>query len=345
MEVDGPFIDVFGWCFMARLTLSLACWEYPRTAPILSGEVVPEGIELVATKSHPADTFWRAFRLGDFDVTEMSLAFLMISVSRGERRWWAIPVFPCRSFFYTWILCNRSIGIRSPRDLVGKRFGVPEYQMTAAVWIRGILEEEFGVKPEDMEWFQERTEHRIPIKTPDGVRINIIPKDKNIREMLLNNELDAILYGGAGQLVDRSSITLHRNPSLHWLFDDVITEEMRFYRKTGIFPINHVIVVRRDLLEKHPWVALNLYNAFEEAKQLSYMSNEEAFDFVTAPNLVWYRQHLIRQEEVFGKDPYPYGFKANKQTLSKLSQYLYDQGLTERKVEPEELFFEKTLEL
>lgn len=330
---------------MSRLTLSLACWDYPRTRPILEGEVSPEGIDLIPSKSSPADTFWRAFRIGDFDVTEMSLASMMISLSRGQRRWWAIPVFPCRSFFYTWIMCKSNSGFKSPKDLRGKRFGIPEYQMTAAVWIRGIFEDEFNVKPEDFEWYQERVEHRIPVKIPEKVRINTVKPDKNIRDMLAAGELDAILYGGAGQLVDRSQTPLHRNSNFRWLFEDVQNEEERFFKKTGIFPINHVIVVRKEILEKHPWVAVNLYMAFERAKQLSYQLDEKVHDFVSAPNLIWYRSHLKEQEKIFGQDPYPYGFKANRHVLDKLSDYLFKQGLAERKVEPEELFFENTLEL
>jgi len=330
---------------MSRLTLSLACWEYPRTRPILDGRVVPEGINLIPTKSHPADTFWRAFRVGDFDVTEMSLASMMISLSRGERRWWAIPVFPCRSFFYTWIVCRKDSNIKSPKDLVGKRFGVPEYQMTAAVWIRGIFDEEFRVRPEDFEWFQERSEHRITITPPGSVRLHTIPPEKNIRDMLLNGELDAILYGGAGRLVDRGHKPIHQEQNIRWMFSDVAEEEKRYYQKTGIFPINHVIVVKKDVLERNPWVSINLYMAFQDAKRVAYDEEERVFDFVTAPHLVWYRKYLKEQESIFGKDPYPYGFKANRHVLEKLAHYLYRQGLTERKIEPEELFFENTLDL
>ncbi|MEM3081460.1 MAG: ABC transporter substrate-binding protein [Nitrososphaerota archaeon] len=329
---------------MTRLTLSLACWEYPRTKPILDGEVSPEGIELLTTKSHPADTFWRAFRIGDFDVTEMSLASMMISLSRGQRRWWAIPVFPCRSFFYTWILCKYDSGLKSPSDLKGKRFGLPEYQMTAAVWIRGIFKDEFNVKPEDIEWYQERTEHRIPVKIPERVKLYTLPVEKNIRDMLIDGELDAILYGGSGRLVDRSQQPLHKHRNFRWLFEDIAEEEVRFFRKTGIFPINHVIVVKKEILEKHPWVAMNIYMAFEKAKQLAYESDDKMFDFISAPNLVCYRGCFDKQLKIFGQDPYPYGFKTNRPVLEKLSEYLYQQGLTERKVEPEELFFENTLD-
>ena len=324
--------------------LSLACWEYPRTKPILDGSVSPDGIELVPVKSHPANSFWRVFRFNEFDVTEMSLSSFIIAKSKGKAPWKAIPVFPCKIFFHTHVLCNVDSEIEKGADLKGKRIGLPEYQMTAAVWLRGILEEEFGVKPADLKWFQEREEHRMPIKVPGDVSLEIIPKEKKIFEMVLNREIDAVLYSHSpGSLVDRSTMPLHKESKIKWLFPNRKAEEIRYYQKTGIFPANHVIVIKDEIIREHPWSPVNIFMAFMKAKAISRDSLND-YSLATAPEAVWQLNELEEQAHIFGGDPYPYGIKANRAMLEKLIDYCYRQGVAERKVGIDELFVENLMD-
>lgn len=324
-----------------KLRLSFVSWEYPRTTPILNGTVQPEGIELVPTKSFPSDTFWRAFRFNEFDISEMSLASFTIAKSRGEAPWIGIPIFPCRNFFYTHIWARKEV--KGPADLKGKKFGLPEYQMTAAVWLRGILQEYYGVKPEDMEWYQERTDDRIPIHLPQNVSLKHVSSDKGIHQMLLDGELDAILYLPHSSLIDRSSLELQGNPTVHPLFADRKAEEIRFFKETGIFPANHAIVIKEEVVKKYPWVPLNVYVAFEEAKRLS-MKGIYDYSFVSAPHVIWQNEALDEQAKTFGPDPYQYGLEHNRKMVEKITDYCFQQGLAARKVEPEELFAQSTLE-
>lgn len=275
----------------------------------------------------------------------MSLASLIISASRNETRWKAIPVFPSRRFFHTWILCNRSSAIDSPVRLKSKKVGVPEYQMTAAVWVRGILQDEFLVNSEEMKWYQERLENRITIEIPKKVVLVKLPPEENLAEMLVTNKLDALLvYSGNPTSVDRSTLRLDSHPNVNLLFPDPKSEEIRYYKKTGIFPINHTIVIKNEVYEENHEIGMALFRMFDEAKKMSYRELDD-HDFVTPPNLVWQREAFQEQKTVFGNDPYPYGFKQNLKTLQTLSRYCYDQGLSKREVNVEELFAEEALDI
>src|SRR3984893_1876447 len=250
-----------------KLQFSIGITSNPRTWPVIDGRIAPEAIELVPTVLHPSELFWRQLRFAEFDVAEMSMSSLLMARSKGDDRFVAIPVFTTRRFFHTGILVRRAAGINRPADLKGKRVGVPEYQQTAALWSRGVLKHEFGVEPEDLEWGMERTEERshggaTGFKPPAGIRFNRIPGDQSIGSLLLDGKLDAtLLYLTDNNLVDRSRITLEGNPAFRLLFPNPAAEGQRYFEKTGIFPINHGMVIRRSLYEKHPWVPLNLFNA------------------------------------------------------------------------------------
>src|SRR5262245_57913513 len=208
------------------LELSIALSDNERTRPLIDGRVQPQGIRLVPTVVHPSEMFWRQLRYGDFDVSEMSLASLMIATARGPTQWVALPVYTQRKFFQTWILIRKSAGITAPADLRGKRVGVPEYQQTAAIWSRGVLEHEFGVRPQEIEWFMERSPDMshggaTGFKPPQGVRLNRIPPSTNIGEMLVRGELDAtLLYLTDRNLVDRSRVDLSTVAGVRPLFPD-----------------------------------------------------------------------------------------------------------------------------
>src|SRR5918911_1304252 len=258
---------------MAALQLSLIMGANDRSRPVLDGVVMPQGIELICTVAHPSEIFWRQLHFQEFDVSEMSLSSLLMAVAHGNRDWIGLPIFTSRRFFHTGVWVRQASGIDQPQDLKGKRVGVPEYQQTAALWSRGVLKHEFGVAPEDLEWWMERTEERshggaTGFTPPPGIRFNRIPADQSIGTLLRDARLDAtLLYLTDNNLVDRSRVTLEGNPQFRLLFADPVAEGQRYFRKTAIFPINHGMVVRREIYEKHPWVALNLFNAFRLAKE------------------------------------------------------------------------------
>jgi 4,5-dihydroxyphthalate decarboxylase len=329
-----------------RLQLSIALSDNDRTRPLIDGTVKPEGIDLYTTVVHPSEMFWRQLKYADFDISEMSVSSLLIAASRGDFRWAAIPVFTFRMFFHTRALIRLDRGIRTPQDLRGKRVAVPEYQQTSAIWSRGILQHEFGVDARDVEWFMERTPDMshggsTGFTPPEGVRLNRIPPSTNIGEMMARGELDAtLLYLTNTNLVDRSTVDLSKVPEVGYLFPDVQAEGQRYYRKTGIYPINHTLVVKRELLDKHPWLALNLYSAFLRAKTEVTRRAHQALG-------PWLEVGALgpEAEAGFKADPLAYGVKAARPVLDTVAQYLHEQGLTDRRVAVDEVFAKTTLDV
>ena len=329
-----------------RLQLSIALSDNERTRPIIDGAIVPEGMRLHTTVVHPSEMFWRQLKYADFDVSEMSVSSLLIAASRGDYRWVAIPVFTFRMFFHTRALIRTDRGIKTPQDLRGKRVAVPEYQQTSAIWSRGILQHEFGVDARDVEWFMERTPDMshggsTGFTPPPGVRLNRIPPTTNIGEMLAKGELDAtLLYLTNTNLVDRSKIDISRVPEVQPLFADPTAEGQRYFAKTGIYPINHTVVVRRELLEKHPWIALNLYSAFLNAKTDVTRRAKSALT-------PWLETGAFGPdgEKGFNADPLAYGVKAARPVLETVAQYLQEQGLTEGRVAINDVFAKSTLDI
>src|SRR5262245_59731508 len=327
------------------LELSIALSDNERTRPLLEGRVVPQGIRLVPTMVHPSEMFWRQLRFAEFDVSEMSMSSLVIAVARGDTRWVAIPVFTMRKFFHTSIIVRTDSGISAPGELRGKRIGVPEYQQTWAIWARGVLQHEFGVHARDIEWFMERNPDKshggaTGFTAPEGVQVSRIPPTTNMGEMLLRGELDgAVHYLVDKNLVDRSSVDV--SVVTRYLFPDPAAEGRRFYAKTGLFPINHTVVVRRSLLEAHPWIALNLYSAFVAAKEEIARYGQSY--------LQWYFEAGLldggARRTLAGNDPLAYGFKASRPVLETIAQYVREQGLCARRVELKELFAPSTLDV
>jgi 4,5-dihydroxyphthalate decarboxylase len=328
-----------------QIELSIALSDNERTRPLLEGEVAPQGIRLLPTMIHPSEMFWRQLRFAEFDVSEMSMSSLIISIARGEHSWVALPVFTMRKFFHTSIIVRNDAGIASPADLRGKRIGVPEYQQTWAIWARGVLQHEFGVEPHEIEWYMERNPDKshggaTGFRTPEGVRVHQIPPSDNIGEMLLRGALDGALhYLVDKNLVDRSTVDI--SAVTHTLFPDPAAEGRRFYAKTGLYPINHGVVMRRSLHERHPWIALNLYSAFLAAK--------ERIARGASSHLAWYFETgLIDgavERTLAHKDPLAYGVKSSRAVLETIAQYVHEQGLCPRRVELEEIFVPSTLDL
>lgn len=330
----------------ARLTLSMVLSGNERTRPLLEGRVAVQGVELLPTMLHPSEMFWRQLKHAEFDVSEMSLSSLLIATARGPTPWVALPVFTSRMYFHTLILVRRDRGIRAPADLRGKRVGVPEYQQTAALWSRGILEHEFGVAARDIEWHMERGPEKshgsaTGFTPPAGVRLHRIPASTNIGEMLAAGELDAtLLYLTNRNLVDRSRIDLTNHPDIVPLFPDALAEGRRFYAKTGIYPINHTVVMRRSLYERHPWLALNLYHGFMAAKEMVERDAREALQSYLDTGLI-----AAEVADALRADPKAYGVKAARPVLETIARYVHEQGLTERVVGLDEIFAPATLEV
>ena len=330
----------------ARLELSLALSDNENTRPLLDGRVTAQGIRLLPTAVHPSEMFWRQLKFGDFDVSEMSMSSLTIATSHGPTPWVGLPVFTSREFFHTRVLVRADAGIKAPADLRGKRVGVPEYQQTAAIWSRGVLQHEFGVHPREIEWFMERTPDKshggaTAFAPPAGVTVHQIPASKNIGEMLIAGELDAtLLYLINRNLVDRSRVDLSKDARVRPLFADRAAEGRRYFTKTGIYPINHAVVVRRSLVERHPWIALNLYHAFAAARAEVVRSGQ----LLLKP----YEELGLLDDgarRAFASDPMAYGVRSSRRVLETITQYVHEQGLTVRRVGLEELFAPSTLEL
>jgi 4,5-dihydroxyphthalate decarboxylase len=329
-----------------RLALSIALSDNPNTRPLIDGAIEPEGISLTPTAIHPSEMFWRQLRFAEFDVSEMSMSSLLIATARGPTPWLALPVFTTREFFHTRIWVRSDAGIAAPADLKGKRVGVPEFQQTAAIWGRGVLENEFGVRPRDMEFYMERVADKshggaTGFKPPHGVTVHQIPAEKNIGEMLVGGELDAtLLYLSHRNLVDRSRIDLAADSRVRPLFADRAAEGRRYYAKTGIYPINHTVVVRRSLAEQHPWIVLNLYAAFAAARAEVLRAGAAAFASHFETGVI---SDDVRR--AFATDPMAYGIRATRKVLETIADYVHAQGLTDRRVKIEELFAPSTMDL
>ena len=328
-----------------RILLSIGITDNPRTWPIIDKRAQPDGIDLVPTVLHPSELFWRQLRFSEFDVSEMSMSSFMIARSKGDDRFVGIPVFTTRLFYHTTILVRRDAKIDKVADLKGKKIGVPEYQQTAALWTRGVLQHEFGVHARDMEFWMERTPERshggaTGFKPPPGVTVHTIPLEKNIGSMMLSGELQAALhYLVNDNLIDRSKADLANHPDIKLLFSDRTAEGVRYYRKTGIYPINHGMVVKRALVDKHPWLVGNLLDAFERANEkIDRERTEHAAYYIDTGLLPADARNKLREPLV------RHGIKANRQTLETCARYSNEQSLTPRVMRLDEIFEPATLE-
>jgi 4,5-dihydroxyphthalate decarboxylase len=321
------------------LQLSIGITSNPRTWPIIDGKIKPDGIELTPTVLHPSELFWRQLRYSEFDISEMSVSSLMMARSKGDERFVGIPVFTTRRFFHTTTLVRRDAKIDAPADLKGKRVGVPEYQQTAALWSRGVLQHEFGVHPKDMEFWMERPPSRshggaTGFQPPPGVTVNQIPVEKSIGSMMLAGELDAVIfYLVDPNLIDRSTVDLYHHPEIKPLFPDPQAEGIRFYRKTGLYPINHGMVIKRELAEKHPWALTNILKAFNKANDLANKQRAEHVEYHIETGLVSAGAGKALQAPIV-----THGVLANRLVLETIAQYSNEQGLTPRVMKLDELF-------
>lgn len=334
---------------MPKLTLSFISAFNERVEPLMDGSVEAEGIELIPTYSNPGETFFRQLKFQEFEVAEMSMSSYLIARSRGMDMI-ALPVFPSRRLFHAELAYHVDSGVKEPGDLVGKRLGVAEYQQTAALWQRGILEHDFGVSQYKVHWYMERSEELshggvTGFAPPPGISFQRVPPDKSLVSMLLNQELDAAAVQGPwtrmASVMDRSSRITGGGDwtKVKPLFPDRIAEATRFVRKHGFLPPNHAYIIRGDVYKKYPWVAFNLYSAFLKAKALA---REKLLERIPSA-LFFGPEYAAMTKNVIGDDPFAYGIKANRPMLECLTDYSHGQGLTPRKMKIEELFPESTL--
>ncbi len=324
---------------MSKLKLTLSCWNYDRMQPLRLGTVQPDGIEINYLAQEVEETFFRMIRFEEFDLAEMSLSSYTVSLFREPRKFIAIPVFPSRYFRHSCIYVNAKSGIREPKDLIGKKIGVPEYQMTAPVWIRGILDEHYGVPVDSVTYHTGGEEEpgrpeKQPIDVPANIKIAAIPNDKTLSQMLRDGEIDALHTARQPSTFDGKTVLR--------LFPNYAEVERDYYRKTGVFPTMHTIAIRREVYEKNRWIAQSLFKAFREAQRLTYIElNQTAAHIAMLPFLGAHMEETIRE---MGEDYWPYGFEKNEKTLSTFLRYHHEGGLSKRLLKPEELFAPETLE-
>jgi 4,5-dihydroxyphthalate decarboxylase len=318
------------------LQLTIACGDYDRTHPLIDGSVKPEGIELNWLVLPHFEIWTRMLNYYDFDASEISLSSYIIARTLGKPLT-AIPVFPARAFRHSYVFINTKSGIREPKDLMGRRVGLAEFQQTATVWIRGILQHEYGVNLEDVQWYTWAPHQRMEIALPKRYKVTHLAPDRKPDQMFFDGELDAIMVPSLFPSL------FNPPPHVRRLFENSPKVEAEYFKKTGIFPIMHSVALRQDLWDEHPWIARNLFKAFQRAKEDAYARLKDPSPYKIS--LAWFRGPVAEQEQILGGDPWPYGVEKNRHVVETLSTYLYEQGLAEKKLKMEELFAPNTLDL
>ncbi len=327
---------------MSRLRLSLGCWNYDRTRGLLEGRIQPDGIDLTCLDMPVEETFFRMLRHQEFDVAEMSLSSYTVSLFKEKKNFVAIPIFPSRFFRHSCVYVNAKSGIREPQDLIGRKIGNPEYQMTAPVWIRGILQDEYGVPVDGQTYYQGGEEspnrpEKLKLDLPPNIKVAQISERDTLAAMLRDGAIDALYTARMPSTYQAGKLEPVRR-----LFENYMEVEQAYFAKTKIFPIMHTVAIRREVYERYPWVAMNLCKAFVQAQHESY-----ADLYVTAAlktSLPWLTKHVEDARALMGDDFWPYGFAKNRETLATFLRYHHEQGLSRRRLEPEELFAPETLE-
>ncbi len=324
---------------MAKVKLTMALSHYDRHIPFFDGSVSPEGVDLTALyvgQSNPGtygvDRHERMLQKGEFEICELSLSSYLMARSRGMP-FTAIPVFPRRLFSLSQMWVNRSAGIKSPKDLIGRKVGLSTFQTTLSVLAKGDLQSEYGVPWREIKWYLSK-EETVSFKPQEGVTIRLLPSGRKIGSMLEQGEIDALMMPHPPPPVVQGSDKIAR------LFSDPKQEELRYFRKNGFYPIMHVVAFKDEVLKRHPWLPRSVMEAFERAKEVCK-------HYYSDPNwsrLVWGRHLFEEERRLLGEDPWPYGVKSNRANLERFMGYSLDQGLMEKKLAVEDLFAPTTLD-
>jgi 4,5-dihydroxyphthalate decarboxylase len=325
---------------MSQLQISVAMGDYDRNRALFDGRVQIDGCDPVYMLLSPEEMFFRAMRSRDFDVTELSFSSYLVKHSRGECPYIAVPVFLSRAFRHTSIYVRKD-RVKTPQDLRGKRIGIPEYQLTAIVWARAILQDDHGIAPEDVTWVRGGIDtpgrpEKIKLDLPPGVKIESAPEGTTISELLDRGEIDGFIAPRA------PSGAASSNPHVGWLFDDPTVTAKDYYRRTGIFPIMHVVGIRKELAQQHRWLPAAIMKAFGASKTraLELLSDTSA----TKVTLPFVEEQLKAARETLGPDFWSYGVAPNIRTLEAFTRHHFKQGLSARQMAIEELFDPSTYE-
>ena len=327
---------------MVDVPITIACGNYDRTRAMMDGRVRVEGCVPTYLPLYPEEIFHRQFVFQEFDVAEMSMSSYIRTVAAGTAQYIAIPAFVSRIFRHSGMYVRADAGIAKPEDLRGKRVGLPEYQITAVVWMRGLMQHEYGVMPSEIHWRQGGQEQagrheRTPLKPIPGVDLQSIPHDRTLVEMLRSGELDALFTARA------PSTFLAGEPHIRRLFPDTRAAEKAYFKKTGLFPIMHMVGIRNSLVEKYPWLPVSVFKAFNEAKRLAMIDLTDVNALMVT--LPWLEAETKDTMTIMGPDFWRYGVNESRRDIEALAQYSFEQGLIDRRVTVEELFAASTLDL
>jgi 4,5-dihydroxyphthalate decarboxylase len=320
---------------LKKLQISVGCCNYDRTVAVLDGRAPVEGCEVIPAAVEPEEAFHRAFRFAEFDVSELSLSSHTMMTSRGQNDYVGIPAFVSRLFRHSGIYIRDDRGIESPADLRGKVVGLPEYQITANVWIRGIMQDDYGLDPASVQWRRGGVEEagrleRAPLKLPADIDLQQVRDDGTLSSMLESGELDAVISARAPSCYTRGA------PHVKRMFEDYPAAEADYFRRTGIFPIMHIIGIRKTLAEQHPWLPVSLFKAFMHAKHICMEELGQIGHLFNS--LPWGVAAFEQAKKLMGEDYWSYGFEANHHVLDTFLRYHFEQGLSGRRIEPKELF-------
>jgi 4,5-dihydroxyphthalate decarboxylase len=324
-----------------NLPLTLACWDYDRTRPLMENRVTLEGINLTYLNLVIEEIFFRQMRYQEFDASELSFSSFLVSMFEDAPPFIAIPIFPSRSFRHSGIYINADAGIREPKDLAGKRIGCAEYQLTANVWIRGILKDDYGVEPSSFTTVVGGLEEagrveKAAVSLPPHIAIEHVGPAQTLSAMLEAGEIDALFTPRAPSSFLRGTGRVRR------LFEDTYSVERDYYERTKIFPIMHVVVIRRDVYTRHRWVAQSLFKGFTQAQRMAYEDLHQTAALKVM--LPWLIRHVADTEKIMGRDFWAYGYAPNVGAIETLLRYHYEQGLSRRQLKPSEIFAPETLE-
>jgi len=325
---------------MNKLRISVAVGDYDRTRPLVDGRVLVDGADPVYMLLSPEEMFFRSMRHESFDVCELSFSSYSVRTARGDCPYVAIPVFLSRMFRHTAIYVRKD-RIKRPEDLKGRRVGLPEYQLTANVWARALLQDDYGVAPEDIHWVRGGIEtpgrpEKISLSLPPGVVVESAPEGLTISELLNRGEIDGFM---APRPPARDALA---NPAIGWLFDDPTAAAKDYFRRTRIFPIMHVVGVRKTLVEAHPWLPGALQKAFTQAKDVALEAlNDASATKVTMP---FVEEQLKAARDTLGPDYWSYGVAGNEVTIDTFLRHHHSQGLSSRRLSVEEVFHPSTYE-
>lgn len=310
------------------LRLSLACGDYDINRPLIDGAVEIQGVELTPLYMSSPERHWRLMRHQEFDICEFSFASYLAMRDQQERPYIAVPVFPHRRFRHSYVFVNAEAGITSPKQLDGCSVGLRTWQTTAGLWTRGILEDHYGVDITSITW-RTQDEEDVPLNLePLGFNMSRVPEGDDVDRMLVGGDLQCLIYP------ELPPSFLKGDPRIRRLFPDAKQEEQRYYQSTGIFPIMHTVVIRQALLDQHPWLAMNVVQAFRKSRNLAYKKMLDP----RRVSLAWFREALEEQQAILGADPWSYDLPSNRENVDALCRYAHRQGLTSKRFTPEELF-------